>query len=93
MIKSFKHKGLERFYKSGSTSGIQAAHSSRLRRQLFALSKAKKPSDMSAPGWDLHPLKGNEAGVWSVSVNGNWRMTFRFDEDGDAVLVDYRDYH
>jgi len=68
-------------------------HESRLRKQLFALSKAKKPSDMSAPGWDLHPLKDNEAGVWSVSVNGNWRMTFRFDEDGDAVLVDYRDYH
>lgn len=60
---------------------------------MFALSKAKKPSDMSAPGWDLHPLKGEETGVWSVSVNGNWRMTFRFDDDGDAVLVDYRDYH
>ena len=48
---------------------------------------------MNAPGWALHPLKGNEAGIWSVSVNGNWRMTFGFDEDGDAVLVDYRDYH
>ncbi|EBL8291878.1 peptidase [Salmonella enterica] len=93
MIKSFRHKGLERFYRTGVTAGIQAAHAARLRRQLFALSKARKPSDMGAPGWDLHPLKGNEAGIWSVSVNGNWRMTFGFDEDGDAILVDYRDYH
>ncbi|QWA11872.1 type II toxin-antitoxin system RelE/ParE family toxin [Sodalis ligni] len=93
MIKSFKHKGMERFYKTGSAAGIQTAHTSRLRGQLFALSKAKKPCDMGAPGWNLHPLKGNEAGVWSVSVNGDWRMTFRFDADGDAVLVDYRDYH
>ncbi|MBC3250990.1 type II toxin-antitoxin system RelE/ParE family toxin [Serratia fonticola] len=93
MIKSFKHKGLERFYKTSSTAGIQAMHASRLRLQLFALSKAKKPSDMSAPGWDLHPMKGKEKGVWSVSVSGNWRMTFCFDDDGDAVLVDYRDYH
>jgi toxin HigB-1 len=93
MIKSFRHKGLERFYRTGVTTGIQVAHAVRLRRQLFALSKARKPSDMGAPGWDLHPLKGNEAGIWSVSVNGNWRMTFGFDEDGDAILVDYRDYH
>lgn len=93
MIKSFRHKGLEKFYRTGATTGIQPAHVSRLRRQLFALSKAKKPSDMRAPGWALHPLHGKESGAWSVSVNGNWRMTFRFDENGDAILVDYLDYH
>jgi proteic killer suppression protein len=93
MIKNFRHKGLEKFYCTGAVSGIQPAHASRLRRQLFVLSKARRPSDMNAPGWALHPLKGKEAGVWSISVSGNWRMTFRFDDDGDAILVDYRDYH
>jgi proteic killer suppression protein len=92
MIRSFRHKGVERFFKSGSRAGIQATHAPRLARQLSALDAATMPEDMNRPGWDWHPLKGSLSGHWSVSVNGNWRMTFAF-ENGDAVLVDYQDYH
>lgn len=92
MIKSFRHKGVQRFYETGSVSGIQAAHKNKLGRLLIALNRAKSPSDMNQPGWRLHPLKGDEADVWSVDVNGNWRLTFEFDGE-DAILVDYRDYH
>ena len=89
MIKSFAHKGLETFFRSGSKAGIQPHHANRLRLQLTMLDKAKQPNDVSAPGWRLHQLS---SGHWSIWVNGNWRMTFYFDGD-DAVLVDYQDYH
>lgn len=92
MIKSFAHKGLESFFKTGSKAGIQPHHASRLRLQLTLLEKAKEPKDMNTPGWKLHGLSGNMAGLYAVTVNGNWRMTFTFD-NGDAVLVDYQDYH
>lgn len=93
MIKSFKHKGLERFFRTGSTAGIQAKHTTKLQIQLTALNAAKSPNDMSAPSWKLHPLKGVELkGHLSISVNGNWRLTFKF-EGEDAILVDYQDYH
>ncbi len=92
MIKSFQHKGLEAFFKTGSKAGIQPHHASRLSRQLARLDEANAPEDMNAPGWKLHGLSGNLSGHYSVTVNGNWRMTFRFD-NGDAVLVDYQDYH
>lgn len=92
MIKSFRHKGLEKFFREGSKAGINAAHAAKLKRQLARLDVASTAEDMNLPGWRLHELKGNEKGCWSVTVNANWRMTFRF-EDGDAVLVDYRDYH
>ena len=92
MIKSFRHKGLEQFYETGSTRGIQASHAPKLRRQLARLDASVVPQDMNIPGWDLHPLKGSLKGHWSVKVNGNWRLTFMFD-DGDAVLVNYQDYH
>lgn len=92
MIRSFAHKGLEALFRSGSRAGINPAHVDKLRRQLAQLDAAGKPQDMNLPGWRLHPLKGELAGHWSVWVNGNWRMTFRFDGT-DAVLVDYRDYH
>ena len=92
MISSFVHKGLQAFFLSGSKAGIQAAHAAKLRRQLAQLDQAEKLQDMNLPGWRLHPLKGELAGHWSVWVNGNWRLTFRFDA-ADAVLVDYRDYH
>jgi toxin HigB-1 len=92
MIKSFRHKGMEQFYETGSTRGIQAHHVPKLRRQLARLDAAALPQDMNIPGWDLHPLKGSLKGHWSVKVNGNWRLTFMFD-DGDAVLVNYQDYH
>lgn len=92
MIKSFEHKGLQAFFETESKAGILPAHAPRLKRQLARLNVAAGPNDMNVPGWRLHPLKGPLAGHYSVMVNGNWRLTFRF-EDGDAVLVDYQDYH
>ena len=92
MIDSFRHKGLQRFFETGSKAGIQASHSARLRLQLAALDQAVKPEDLSASAWALHPLKGELKGHWAITVNGNWRMVFTFDGT-DAVLVDYRDYH
>ena len=92
VIKSFRHKGLQAFFESGSKAGIQAAHAPKLARQLTRLDQAQQPLDMNLPGWNLHSLQGGLAGHWSVSVNGNWRMTFTF-EGADAVLVDYQDYH
>lgn len=90
MIKSFRHKGLEAFFRTGSKAGIRPDHADRLRKQLFALDLAKEPADMNAPGWRLHQLSGKER-HWSLTVNGNWRLVFDFD-GGDAMLVDYRDY-
>lgn len=92
MIKSFRHKGIERFFKNGSKAGIQPKHAERLRKQLFALDNAKRAKDMNAPGWRLHRLGGDLANHWSVDVSGNWRLTFAF-EGVDAILVDYQDYH
>ncbi len=92
MIRSFIHKGIEAFFATGSRAGIQPVHAPKLRRLLAQLEHATAPSDMNLPGWHLHPLKGELAGHWSVRVNGNWRITFRF-VDGDAELVDYLDYH
>lgn len=92
MIKSFRHKGIQNYFETGSKAGIQPSHATRLRIQLTRLDDAKSPQDMNAPGWRLHQLAGVLDGHWSVTVNGNWRMTFMF-EDEDAVLVDYQDYH
>lgn len=93
MIKSFRHKGIQYFFETGSKAKIQAAHAARLQRQLFALNRAVSPEGMDVPGWKLHPLKGEALkGHWSVWVSGNWRLTFTF-ENEDAVLVDYQDYH
>lgn len=93
MIKSFKHKGLQLFFETGAKSGIQAAHAKKLGRQLAVLNDAQTPQDMDVPGWRLHPLKGLDLrGHWAVTVNANWRMTFKF-EFGNAILVDYQDYH
>lgn len=92
MIRSFRHKGIEAFYRTGTTAGIQTKHGKRSRLQLGRLDVARGPNDMAAPGWKLHPLKGTLDGHWSVWVDGNWRLTFAF-QDGDAVLVNYQDYH
>ncbi len=92
VIKSFQHGGLEKFFSTGSKAGIQPAHIKKLTVQLFTLNRATNPLSMNLPGWHLHALRGELAGHWSVQVNGNWRLTFRFD-DGDAILVDYQDYH
>jgi len=92
MIKSFRHKGLRRFFETGSTSGIQVKHARRLRMQLAALDTARIIEDMDIPGFRLHPLKGELQGRWSITVNGNWRMTFEF-KDANAYVLDYEDYH
>ncbi|MEK7990971.1 MAG: type II toxin-antitoxin system RelE/ParE family toxin [Thiotrichaceae bacterium] len=92
MIKSFKHKGLEKFYKTGNGSGIQATHIKRLKLILSNLDQAEVITDMDLPALRLHKLKGDRQEIWSVSVNGNWRVTFKF-EDGDAEIVNYEDYH
>jgi toxin HigB-1 len=92
VIKSFRHKGIERFFLTGKTSGIQAAHANKLRRQLAALNEVTTPDAINIPGWRLHALKGQMAGLWFLSVNANWRLNFAF-EGGDVILVDYLDYH
>jgi proteic killer suppression protein len=92
MIKSFRHKGLRRLFETGNTSGVQASHAKRLRMQLAALDTAKVIDDMDVPGFRLHRLKGARQARWSVSVNGNWRITFEF-KDSNAYVLDYEDYH
>lgn len=91
MIKSFQHKGLQRFFETGSKAGIQATHAAKLSLQLAALEQAVRPEELSAPSWQLHPLKGELKGHWALTVNGNWRLVFAFDGQA-AVLVNYQDY-
>lgn len=92
MIKTFRHRGLERFFLRGSLAGIQPKHASRLRLQFGRLDAARSPRDMDLPGWRLHPLKGDLTGRWAVWVDENWRMVFEFD-GLDAISVDYLDSH
>ena len=92
MIKSFQHKGLKEFFETGSKAGIQAQHAQKLSRVLLRLDIAKTANDVNLPGWRLHPLTGSLTGHYSIVVNGNWRITFKF-EGEDVFLVDYIDYH
>lgn len=92
MIKTFAHKGLQSFFETGTTAGIQVKHATRLQNILGVLNQARQVQDMALPGYDLHPLKGNLKGLWALKVNGNWRIIFRF-ESGHAYVVDYLDYH
>ena len=92
MLQEMRPLQLERFFTTGSTAGIQAKHANKLRIQLTALNHAVKPEDMNAPSWKLHPLKGNLEDHWAITVNGNWRLTFKFD-GSHAELVNYQDYH
>ena len=92
MIKSFAHKGLEKFFLTGNPQGIQTQHAVKLALLLDHLDAAARPGDMGFPGSGLHPLKGDLKGHWSVKVSANWRLTFRF-ENGDAHIVNYQDYH
>ncbi|MFM7474977.1 MAG: type II toxin-antitoxin system RelE/ParE family toxin [Microcystis aeruginosa] len=92
MIVSFKHRGLEQFFESGTTRGIQANHAKRIRLILARLSVAISPQDMNLPGLVLHELTGQRKGTWTVRVSGNWRITFTFD-GVDACDVDLEDYH
>jgi proteic killer suppression protein len=92
MIKSFKHKGLEQFFYTGSKKGIKTVHSGRLEGLLDRLNAASDIKDMNYPGSFMHQLKGDKEGQYSVRVSGNWRVFFEF-IDGDAYIVDYGDYH
>lgn len=92
MITGFQHKGLEAFYRTGTTRGIQAAHAAKLSRILALLDVAAGPEDLNIPSFKLHQLKGELNGYWSIRVNGNWRVTFRF-IGVDIELVNYVDYH
>lgn len=92
MIKSFEHKGLQVFFETGSKAGIQPHHADKLKLQLGLLDSAKSREDVNVPAWRLHELKGDLKGHLSITVNGNWRLTFMFLNE-DVVLVDYQDYH
>ncbi len=92
VIRTFRHRGIQKFFEEGSKAGIQPKHAARLRILLTTLNLASTPLEMNRAGWDWHPLKRELKGHWSVSVIGNWRLTFAF-EDEDAILVNYLDYH
>lgn len=92
MIKTFQHKGLKAYFETGTTKGIRADHAKRLTLILSSLDVATAPSELNLPGFRLHPLKGQLAGYWSMTVSGNWRVIFRF-VGADVELVDYLDYH
>lgn len=92
MIKTFRHKGLRQLFETGSSRAISADLTRRLTRQLDFLNRAISPTDMNLPGYRLHELKGVRKGTWSVTVSGNWRLTFSF-QDRDAFDVDLEDYH
>jgi proteic killer suppression protein len=91
-IISFRHKGLERFFATGSKVGIQPQHANRLRLILGRLNVATTPRDMNLPGLGLHELRGARTGTWAVKVSGNWRITFTV-VGKDIANVDYEDYH
>ena len=92
MIKSFKHKGLQRYFETGNTSGIQSAHVKKIRMRLTALHTATILEDLDLPGFRLHKLKGKMVDIWAIDVSGNWRITFKFNQ-GDVYIVNYEDYH
>lgn len=93
MIGSFRHRGLERYYRRGDSRSLRQDLTARIRRVLSILDSAELVEDVELlPGMRLHPLKGDLAGFWSVSVSGNWRIVFRF-EDGEASDIDLVDYH
>ena len=92
MIRSIRHKGLKRLYEDDDPRGVFAEHVEKLRRILARLEAAEVVTDMDIPGYRLHALKGELHGCHAVTVSANWRVVFRF-EHGDAVGVDYVDYH
>lgn len=92
MIRSFRHRGLKALYGGKTASRVAPEHLEKLRDILAMLDRGRKPDDLDIPGFRLHPLKGDQKGHWAVSVSGNWRVTFRF-EDGHAFDVNYIDYH
>jgi toxin HigB-1 len=94
MIRSFRSRPLERYWRLGDASGLTAAHLKRLNLRLTALDNARSPQEMNVPGWHFHALTGDMRGRFSVRVTGNWRLTFAWDSNGPhAIAVDYEDYH
>jgi len=92
MIKSFKHKGLKLFFEKGSKAGIDPKQAEKIANRLLVLDSAKTIEGVDMPGFFLHSLTGNKKGLWSITVTGNWRITFEF-VDGDVYIVNYEDYH
>ena len=92
MIKSFRHKGIERFFKKGDARGINAKHGPRIRRVLDLIDQATTVEQLDISGMYLHPLKGDRKGEWAMTVSGNWRITFRFVGE-DATNLNLEDYH
>lgn len=92
MIQSFRHKGLKRLFESDESQAIRPAHIRKVQNILAVLNRARSVEDIALPGFRLHPLKGNRKGFWSVTVQSNWRIVFRF-LNGQAYDVDYMDYH
>ena len=92
MILTFRHKGLETFFRTGGKAGIQAIHAKRLREFLTALNAGSGPQDLARPSWRLHGLSGDRAGFYALTVQANWRLSFRF-VGTDVELLDYLDYH
>ena len=92
MIQNFRHKGLKQLFESGISAGVNPQKVPRLRRILALLETAETLDDMDLAGLNLHELKGERKGTWSVKVSGNWRVTFKI-KQGDAIDVDYEDYH
>lgn len=90
MIKSFNHKGLEKFFKTGSTKGIQAIHANKISKILTVLNSMSELNDLNSPAYRLHPLTGDLKGLWAVTVQANWRITFKF-ENENVYIVDYKD--
>jgi len=92
MIKTFRHKGLKKIFETGSTSGVEVVYADKIIRIIARLNVVDQPGKMNSPSFKLHPLKGDKKSFWSVSVNGNWRIIFRFSGE-DAYDVDLIDYH
>jgi proteic killer suppression protein len=92
MIQRFRNRALKRLYEDDNPRGLKVDHVEKIKRVLARLDRASRPDHMDLPGWRLHPLKGELAGFWSVTIQANWRIVFRFEKDA-ATDVDYLDYH
>ena len=92
MIKHFQHRGLKRLFEDDDRRGVNPQHVDKIGRILARLDRASRPDDMALPGYRLHPLRGDLAGYWSVTVRANWRIVFRFESSG-VFGVDLVDYH
>lgn len=93
MIKSWKHKGLQKLYETGAATGVQAKDTERIKLRLLALDNAVTTDDFkNYPGFKFHPLKGDKQNLFAITVRANWRITFEF-RDGDAYILNLEDYH